>query len=254
MSCSVTPGPCLSPQPSVRTRPDRPPHSQWEPSSQTHGRSPTPRCPSWTSRWRMPHGHRCLATADDLARWEPSGIPSAWRSPTGRRLIIWVCLVRCHTAVVKEVWTHVRLSGGCWPTSWRRLSRRTGRSGHCVRTGRSVTSSLTWRGDLPRPRWSGWSCSAKGGFRIYPVSAEHAKRSGKWTPEQMVARLREIAEIGTAPSESRTRTSSSTSCATISTSAGHSGGAALRAAHVGLDLVEKSNRHVVRRERHRDSR
>lgn len=26
-----------------------------------------------------------LTTTDDLARWEPCGIPSAWRSPTARR-------------------------------------------------------------------------------------------------------------------------------------------------------------------------
>lgn len=35
---------------------------------------------------------------------------------------------------------------------------------------------------------------AKGGFRINRVSAEHARRWGKQTPEQMVTRLREIAE------------------------------------------------------------
>jgi hypothetical protein len=28
---------------------------------------------------------RCLTTMDDLARWEPCGIPSTWRSPTARR-------------------------------------------------------------------------------------------------------------------------------------------------------------------------
>jgi len=40
---------------------------------------------------------------------------------------------------------------------------------------------------------------AKGGFRINRVSAEHARRWGKQGPQQMVARLREIAEDRSRP-------------------------------------------------------
>ena len=126
MSCSVTPGPGLSLQPSVRTWPDRAPRSPWEPSS--------------------------LAWPDHAAP------------------------------------------------------------------------------DIPYCR--GW-------FRINRVSAEHTRRWGSRHRSRWAPRLREIAEDRHRPVELRTRTSSPTSCALISTSAGHSGGPAPcrldRSAHGGPD-------------------
>jgi uncharacterized protein (TIGR03083 family) len=59
-------------------------------------------------------------------------------------------------------------------------------------TVREVVAHVAWgptQAALERMR-----VFARGGFRINRVSADHAKRWGKQAPEQMVTRLREIAE------------------------------------------------------------
>jgi uncharacterized protein (TIGR03083 family) len=103
-------------------------------------------------------------------------------------------LIDATLPVVIDVWTHVAAERRTLadfletlePADWDVRSL-------CTEwTVRDVVAHVAW--GPTQPPMERMVVFAKGGFRINRVSAEHARRWGTRTPEQMVTRLREIAE------------------------------------------------------------